>query len=189
MSEPMKPYTFLDSSMPGYEHYSDLYEGILLPDGESVWLTEPEDRTFSRDLAPLVQHCTALRAENERLRGELEQVRGDYDAAQHLANATSADWKKTKAELEQVRRERDDLECSDIETQSLKVAQRAHAVAKKLADQLTAAQAKIRELEDVLPRTWYADRPLQERVSFLVKAWQRAIEVNKTLEDERETQP
>jgi hypothetical protein len=40
---------------------------------------------------------------------------------------------------------------------------------------------------DALPPTWFADRPLSERVELLVQAWQRAIDANKALEERLET--
>lgn len=56
----------------------------LLRDGgeEWVWLTEPEDRTWYRDLAPVVERLNKqdariaeLEADNARLRGELEEIK------------------------------------------------------------------------------------------------------------------
>lgn len=51
---------------------------------------------------------------------------------------------------------------------------------KQIQDQ----EREIAELAATLPSTFYADRPLKTRLQFLVDGWQRAIEINKTLEQE-----
>ena len=60
VQEVIPPYTILDNNRKGYEDYDSCYQGLLLPGGKEVWLTEPEDRTFYRDLSPLVEHVRGM---------------------------------------------------------------------------------------------------------------------------------
>ena len=49
-----------------------------------------------------------------------------------------------------------------------------------------AIRVQAAQIADALPQTWFADRPLSERVLLLVQAWQRAIQVNHALEERLE---
>lgn len=52
------------------------YSPLLRPDGTVVaTLTEPEDRTWYRDLAPVIDELNALHTENEALREALRVAR------------------------------------------------------------------------------------------------------------------
>ena len=56
-----------------YEHNE--YETLFRPDGTEVTtITEPEDRNFYRDLAPVCVELNALEAENARLREQAEAL-------------------------------------------------------------------------------------------------------------------
>lgn len=68
MSEPR--YYWTDAS-------NGEYEILFRPDGTEVTtITEPEDRNFVRDLAPVCVELNALQAENARLREQAEALAG-----------------------------------------------------------------------------------------------------------------
>lgn len=59
--------------------FGEYYEALIGPDGFKCVLTEPEDRTWGRDLSGLVDHLYTLRARAERLEGALRDLLGDVD--------------------------------------------------------------------------------------------------------------
>lgn len=57
-----------------HEHNEE-YETLFRPDGTEVTtITEPEDRNFYRDLAPVCVELNALQTENARLREQVEAL-------------------------------------------------------------------------------------------------------------------
>jgi len=76
-----------------YERNDDGYETLLRPDGTDVTtITEPEDRTFGRDLSAVIRELNALLArlaEAERERDEMEGVL--IEASEDIAGVTPAD--------------------------------------------------------------------------------------------------
>jgi len=99
-----------------YEHNE--YETLFRPDGTEVTtITEPEDRNFYRDLAPVCIELNALQAENARLR---EQADALAEALQDLmdeqngpplirdAEYWQAAWDKSAAALAAYREAGDD---------------------------------------------------------------------------------
>ncbi len=51
--------TGYDKELQGEDTFDCPYEKLVGPNGFECWLTEPEDRIFSRDLKPLVDLVNA----------------------------------------------------------------------------------------------------------------------------------
>lgn len=118
-----------------------MYQVLKGPDGLEVWLTEPEDRNFHRDLKPLVEHVAALA---QRL-AECQQQLGTWKAAtsrsQDEVYKFQVHCRDLEAKLSAVELERD--ECREAYSSDLKVAN-------ELQQQLTAQRQRVTELERAL---------------------------------------
>jgi hypothetical protein len=70
---------------------SDMYQVLVIPDVMNVWLTEPEDRTFYRDLKELVTYVDTLRtslahaeADNAAMKDWMQRIQAHYDEPVHV---------------------------------------------------------------------------------------------------------
>ena len=79
VKEEIPPYTILDNTRKGYEQHDPCYQGLTLPGGKEVWLTEPEDRTYYRDLSPLVEHMRGMHKAAKKMK---RTIKAQHDQLQ-----------------------------------------------------------------------------------------------------------
>ncbi len=68
------------------KHMSDDYQVLRGPGGFRCVITEPGDRTFDRDLSPIVDEINRLQSEIDRLEKELKECREKNKSLQRIVN-------------------------------------------------------------------------------------------------------